>query len=330
MERQFTVALPYASVERVCTPDGCAVALRRVPRPEGARPAGPPVVIAHGLGVNHKNCDLEPEGSLARHLAARGRDVYLVTLRSGRCHGPRSRGDVCFESMVLHDLPVAIDAVRERSGGDRVDYIGFSMGGMLLYAALGRSVDPGTLRRAVLIGSPGRIDPPFAAMRLLRALPLELIPDLVPPRLLSLTIGAIETPLHHVLYNPRNCHDRAARVAITNALVDVPARLGADFARWILADGELRAFGERVLDGLARVDTPALFVAGARDRLAPPPAVRLAYDAWGSDRPGVQKQMRIVGRATGADHDYGHGDLAIGSCVTRDVCAPVEQFLAAA
>ena len=51
--------------------------------PSGSREILPPVLLVHGVGANHRNNDLHPDFSLARHLAALGRDVWLLTLRSG-------------------------------------------------------------------------------------------------------------------------------------------------------------------------------------------------------------------------------------------------------
>jgi hypothetical protein len=39
--------------------------------------------MVHGLSANHRNNDLIPDHSIARHLRAHGRDVWLLTLRSG-------------------------------------------------------------------------------------------------------------------------------------------------------------------------------------------------------------------------------------------------------
>src|SRR5689334_2995779 len=82
--RRLTLSLEYASSEQILTPDGATIELRRVPIPGAAKKAAlPPVLLVHGLGANHRNQDLHPDFSLARYLAARGRDVWLLTLRSG-------------------------------------------------------------------------------------------------------------------------------------------------------------------------------------------------------------------------------------------------------
>src|SRR5262245_44496786 len=81
-ERRLGIELPYALIERIQTPDGAFIELRRLPKPSSTL-ALPPILIVHGLGANHRNNDLSADLSLARHLSKAGRDVWLLTLRSG-------------------------------------------------------------------------------------------------------------------------------------------------------------------------------------------------------------------------------------------------------
>ena len=326
--QKFSVPLEYESVERVALADGGAIELRRLARQAGELPL-PPVLIVHGIGANHRNFDLAGDRSLARVLSAAGRDVWLVTLRSALVTRARL---MRFDAMVAHDLPAAARTIRARTGSATIDYVGFSMGGMLLYAALGRTLPVVEVRRAAFVGSPGRIELPLSALRLLRFLPRWLIPRLRLRMISRMIAFAAEwvpsTPLHRIVYNPRNMPRGVAAAALVNMVEDLPAPLLADFAAWAFSDGEIRVAGERALDGLRSVQVPVLFVAGGADGLAPPSAVRAAYDAWGADLPTfTQKELRVVCIESGASADYGHGDLAIGTEVAREVFAPVVAFL---
>lgn len=325
---RLSLPLPYAVEEVLHTEDGARIELRRVPRGEfPARPRPlPPVLLVHGLAANHRNQDLHPDCSLARHLAAAGRDVWLLTLRSGRARGWSERQKARFAAMVRHDLPLAVETVLARTGQRRLDYVGFSMGGMLLYAALGRSVPPARVRRAVFVGSPGRVAP----SRLLRLVPRALVPGL-PFRFLARVVAFaaewLSTPLHHAVANPRNFAPGMMRLILVNVVEDVPAALNRDFLAWAKGDGEIRVDGERALDGLASVGIPALFIAGSADRVAPVGAVRRAFEAWGHDRPGTPKRLIELGQGGGARADYGHGDLAVGAYAADELFAPIARFL---
>jgi pimeloyl-ACP methyl ester carboxylesterase len=330
--RRLTLALEYASADQLTTPDGATIELRRIPIPEAATKAAlPPVLLVHGLGANHRNQDLHPDFSLARYLAARGRDVWLLTLRSGL--RPRSwaeRRRVRFGAMAEHDLPVGVRGVLERTGAPALDYVGFSMGGMLLYAAIGRSVPEALIRRVVIVGSPGRVGVARWMRPLLRRVPRALVPTM------RFRLGAagfafasewLRTPFHAFTINPGNVAPGITRAAMMNLIEDIPGPLYADFVEWAGSDGEIRTSQGAALPGLQGIGTPALFLAGTADKLAPIASVRRAYDAWGKDRPTIVKRFVSVGRAFGQHQDYGHGDLAIGTTAAVDLFAPIASFL---
>ena len=323
--RKLTLELSYASCERIETADGNAFELRRIAAVDSA---APPVLIVHGLAANHRNDDLKEGASLARHLAAAGRDVWLVTLRSGRSDRTAAESATAnFSAMAEHDVPGAVAAVLQRTGADALDYIGFSMGGMLCYATLGRQVAAEQVRRVVIIGSPGRVGLPVWPLKNVRGLP-DWIAPAFPFRFLSrlyaFAVEAFTTPLHRLPINPDNCEPGVIKLTLVNMIEDVPRALNRELARWAFADGQLRVRGERCLDGLADVSHPVRFYAGTADHLAPPSAVRGAFDAWGGD----DKELHLLGRDHGHAHDYGHGDLAIGAHASADIFAPIAAFLA--
>ena len=92
--------------------------------------------------------------------------------------------------------------------------------------------------------------------------------------------------------------------------------------------GTLTFEGRPVLDALAGLEIPVQFVAGEEDRIAPPDHVRAAYEAWGRERPHVEKSFWVAGRASGAAFGYGHGDLAMGVRVDTEVLGRLGDFLA--
>ena len=326
--RRLTVPMHYARFERLKTDDGAAIELRRLPPPPN--PEAPPVLLVHGLAANHRNLDAEPHRSLARVLGAAGRDVWLVTLRSGRADRSFREPPPTLTAMVRHDLPRAISRILEMTYADRIDYVGFSMGGVLLFAALGGHLDPRLLRRVVIVGSPGVIHAPYTWLpklprfirRWLPSLPLRFL-----ARFFAFAAEAVPvTPIHRWVCNPANLAPGSARRAMVNLIEDVTPAQGRDVVNWVLDGALYPVKGVRLLDRLADIRIPALFVAGAADRLAPPASVSVAYDAWGA-RTEAPKQMMVVGRSQGAQADYGHGDLVVGREVVDDVFVPVRDFL---
>ncbi len=329
--RRYQLALPYVLEERLATGDGSFIELRRLP--PGATPVDlPPVLLVHGLGANHRNNDLSLDLSLARFLSTRGRDVWLLTLRSGvlrRSFAETRR--TRFDAMVREDLPLGVREVLERTERPALDYVGFSMGGMLLYAAIGRTVEARCFRKIAIIGSPAVVRAPLRlpVPRIVGWLPAAWFPTLrlrFGARAGVFAIDRIRTFAHHWVHNPDNVAPGVARVALVNVIEDVPGPLNFDFAVWAASkDGRLTFEGKPVEEGLELLSTPVLFFAGGVDRLAPPSAVRAAFDAWGRGT-SVDKRFVLLSKESGARADYGHGDLAVGAHVRDDVFEPIAQF----
>lgn len=327
--RRLRSSLAYDEAIEIATPDDVKIELRHL-RP--AVPSSPvPVLLVHGLGANHRNHDATTGASLARYLQGAGRDVWLLTLRSGVRDELLNFSRVGFAEMVEHDLPTAVAEVLRRTEQPKLDYVGFSMGGMLLYGALGRSLLEEQLRCAVTIGSPGQIIFP-RLLRWVRWVPGFAVPR-IPLRFTSRALAFASewvpaTRAHLAVVNPRNVAAGATRAALVNIIRDIPPRLVKDFHRFGSAkDGTLVVSARPILADLEKVRTPVLFLSGSADQLAPPRAVRAAFEAWGG--PGFDgKELREIGRATGAQHDYAHGDLAIGQDAEREVFVWVREFLA--
>lgn len=332
-ERRLAVALKYGLEEKLRTPDGADIELRRLPLPPEPV-ALPPVLVVHGLGANHRNNDLTEDISLARYLGARGRDVWLLTLRSGLAQKSFAAARrVRFAAMARHDVPIAIREVLDRTGSTKLDYVGFSMGGMLLYAALANGLPPELLRRVAIVGSPGVVRPPVAI-----PVPafVSRIPALVYPTLrfrLAARAGAFaaewfSSPAHRWVFNPRNVARGVARLSLVNVVMDVPGPLNYDFALFAASPGgRITLDGTPVLDELRNVSAPAIFFAGCADRLAPPDTVRAAFDAWGSALASPEKRFVLLGVEHGHSADYGHGDLCVGANVRTELFEPLAEFL---
>lgn len=331
--RRYLVELEYAERHELRADDGLPFTLLRLAAAMSPTPARPPILMVHGIASNHRNIDAEEGRSLARHLRDLGRDVWLLILRSGQPGlSVWQRAQVNFASMVEHDLPRAIDFVCRQTGSASIDYVGFSMGGILLYAAIGRTVEPQSLHRVAMIGSPARVAPPHRILRVLGFLPrfvFRVVWLRMFARMGAFAVDGVWTPLHRQIYNPHNVDSGATSRALVNLIEDVPAPLSADFAKWALGDGVVRVGGEDVLERLSDVCVPAIFFAGAADNVASPEAVRAAYDAWGADAGDVEKRFVVLGVASGCEYDYGHGDLAIGERLTPELFEPLSAFLGA-
>jgi hypothetical protein len=185
-----------------------------------------------------------------------------------------------------------------------------------------------------IVGSPAVVRAPggFRVPGWVAAIPVWAMPTLRLRRWSSVAAplaGRIGTRLPSMIANTKNLAAVDIAPTMASIIADIPGPLHMDFARWAASPtGELTFDGAPVLARLRMLRVPAIFFAGSVDRLAPPTSVRIAHDAWGADAADGSRRFVLVGVETGAARDYGHGDLAIGLDVVRDIFEPLTNFLA--
>lgn len=326
--RLFRVREFFDESHEVLTDDGATIVLSRV-RPRGEASALPPVVLCHGLAMNRRAFALHEKRSFAVAFAERGRDVWLLELRgSAETVSSRAIAKATFDDYAAHDIPTALAFVREKTGAIEVDWVGFSMGGMLAYAYLGARKGTG-VRRLATIGSPVYFaDHPAA--RAFAAFPLLFAPLLsmtrTPFRWLSLLAAPLVWPGVPRVFSRglrgEHYNGRWIRRMMANTLADVPAGVSKQFVRW-LERGRFDSNDGRFdyLGGLASITIPTFIVAGSHDRLAPPSAVLEA-----ADRITAPVETHQVGARFGTRHDYDHLDLILGRDAVADVFGPVADW----
>ncbi|XP_039079268.1 lipase member K isoform X2 [Hyaena hyaena] len=146
---------PYEEYD-VVTKDGYVLGIYRIPHGRGCpRKAPKPVVyLQHGLIASASNwiCNL-PNNSLAFLLADAGYDVWLGNSRGNtwsRKHlkfSPQSREFWAFslDEMANYDLPSTIDFIAEKTGQERLYYVGHSQGTTIAFIAF--STNPELAKR---------------------------------------------------------------------------------------------------------------------------------------------------------------------------------------
>lgn len=308
------------------TDDGSEVTLLRY-APIEPRARELPIVLCHGFGANRFNLDFDDQYSFARYLRGRGYDVFVLELR-GTGRGKR---DQSFDQHVRYDVPAAIRQVLAVTGAEKVNWVGHSMGGMLMYAAL-----PGVARELVhavaTVGSPAT----FAHQPLLRALArpyfwfkpvLRLIVpngNELPARVFAPFVRSMGLPLVSALANLRNMETSVIRRALWNVVTNVSPNLLEQFALWAREGSGPAPLGVDDDSHWERIEQPMLFVAGAADwALAPPAAVKHAFYRVASAR----KEFVVASVATGFSADYGHGDLILGQRAPQEIFPLIERFL---
>ncbi|MDX2051072.1 MAG: alpha/beta fold hydrolase [Polyangiaceae bacterium] len=317
----YRLALPYALVEEIPTPDGSAIELRRVTPSEVLQGAQVPVLLVHGIAANHRNLDLDEEHSLARYLAARGLDVWLVTLRCGLPRTPRSL--VRLDALRDIDVPLAIAEVLRRTRAESLDVVGFSLGGLLASSALLRRVPEGAVRRLVSLSAPTLVAENTSFWLFARL--LASVAGTLPLRTLGLLalpwVHWVWTPVHRLLYNANNMDSRAVNLALANVVQNVATRLIRD-----LIEARQAGVSEEDWSRIRALNVPVLFITGSRDPFTDSVGTAALCRAWGADT-GCVKSSLCVGHGSFGGSDFGHVDLALGGNAARQVFEAIFQFL---
>jgi pimeloyl-ACP methyl ester carboxylesterase len=323
--RWFLVERYPDEIHFASTDDGWRIALTRY-RARKPNAAAEPVLLCHGIASNRFNMDLGENLSLAEALANAGHDTWIVELRGrGLSTQPRLFGkhsyDWCFDEYVERDLPAAIDAVLTATGRPRLHFVGFSLGAVMGYAVLETPRLAEKVATAVAIAGPASFR--FQA-KYLFSWPLRNLRSLRHRFLMRLFAPVAGYWSPQLLFNPENVSGKVVRRYMVNAAENFGSNEMLQLGDWIQND-VLRSIDHRkdYRKDLGKITTPILFVAGNKDRIAPPPAVKDAHDAVAS----TDKQLVIVSRGQSFSANYGHFDLLIGDGSAKDVYPLVVEWI---
>jgi len=283
---------------------------------------GPPVVLVHGLGANHHNFDFRPEVSLARTLQEEGWDVWIPELRGDpgtTAPSRRARRSYDFDDYVDQDLPAALDLIQDQTGARQVHWVGHSMGGMLLYAALDRY--PERVSAGVTVCSSAVFSEPSGIHRVVqRAHWLIEGRGRVPFRALANTTRVLgrANPVIRRVANRDNLDRPLLRGLARHALNDLSLPLVAQGSQWLHAGVLVDRAGEPFV---VEVEVPVLVLGGAADQVID------ADDAATTCEALPACTYQLLGTEGGMSTDYGHVDSLLGLSSAAEVYPVIAGFL---
>jgi pimeloyl-ACP methyl ester carboxylesterase len=345
----------------VTTQDNVEIALYRYTLSGG--PMEPrPILLCPGFSENCLAFDLMPYSSMARFLAARGIETWVIDFRgrgaSGVPPGTTDRNAPwSVDDFGFLDIGAAAPLISRLSPSGRFFLLGFSEGDVASTAYLLEG-DPGVvcghiaLAPAIVLGAtaedPDADWPPsqflFNALHPLEPIiPLDLF---IPFRELvrglyeiflelGLVEWALQVDLWNILWNMENMTDDMVITVLQDGLGDISGNVLKQFLRG--ADYEDRrgicSFTGSALeqkagpfcytDRLQELDTATLVLAGSVDMAVPSVNARYVYDRLTVE----DKSFRVFGLDHGDAIDYGHDDLTFGVHAEEDVFPVIAEWL---
>lgn len=289
-----------------------------------------PLVLCHGLTSTEYAFDLGERRSLARYLAERGFDVYVVNLR-GRGEGYSVPSKIKkngwrMTDYLRYDVPAIISGVLSESGSKRLIWIGHSMGGILAFWHEAIRSDE-RLAGIVAIASPASLRAMNEyAKNLADYCPLlpccGVLPTSAPAKVLApfAQFGRFSEWVSDTSDFPQEVE----ALYIYNSVADISVKELKDFCN-ALERGEFvdRRTGFVLRENLHKVKKPILVIAGSGDNLASPHNVYPFYSLSSSD----DKTWVEFGTKNGFSHNYGHGDILLGDHAYDEVFPVIADWL---
>jgi pimeloyl-ACP methyl ester carboxylesterase len=339
-----TPDLRPCSDDYVYTSDGWRLGIRRI-RPETLDPSRLPVVLCHGLGLNGTFWTIT-DNHLPAQLAAHGFDVFIFDFRgsgessrvgwAGRINDRarqtflREWGEANWtvDDLVRYDVPAVLDYVKQTTGHDRVNWVGHSLGGMLMFPYLELSPHPERIANFVGMGStiiqaevPQR--DMLRANRGLRALGRLVSTGRMGRPLMYFRFPGLER-IDQFYYTSSNVDKETIARFYGYTLEDPGPSALKQFDPYLQYGHFLSA--DRRIDYstlLPRVTTPTLLIAGEGDSMSDMPSTELTFQAIGSR----DKTLLRFGKRDGHVADYGHCDLVWSRHAPTEIFPPLIDWL---
>ena len=326
------------------TKDNWKIAIERFRPIGGSNSKKYPVIICHGLMGTREYFKQNEEESIVYQLTKEGYEVFVMDLRGRKSDGINERGeedsttspgyyfgktynDFSFDDYAKYDVDAVITYVLKETNKDRVNWIGHSMGGMVIYARAG-SMGENRIANLVTLGSPFSF--PFKPKKLDVLNLLQPILNIFP----TVPVGSLAgfssyTPFDFyyfmsLYYYPENMDKeqvrRLTRLGANNESPKVFQQFSNGMGKWNFEsmDGKMK-----YTDNISNIQMPVLLIAGRRDLLGSPYIVRHVYEKIGSK----DKTFMMISRADGHTEDYGHVDLVAGKGIVKDVVPGILSWM---
>ena len=295
-------------------------------RGDASRGPRPPLLLVFSLFSRSYILDLTPGNSFVQRLLAAGFDVYLLDWGVPDERDAANR----LEDYVDDYLPAAVERVRELSGADRVNVLGYCFGGVLalLYAAHHHRDAP--LNSLTVMTTPVDLEQlgPFSNLTTRGALDVDALLDAdgnVPPRVIYQAFKSLKpttavtqyVDLWQGLWSDDYVASYRTLIGWAKDHVPLPGGVARQLAEMLdtnaIVNDRLVIGGDRV--HLSDITVPFLTVLANRDHIVPEAAAAPLIDLVGS---ADKEELRL---------DGGHVGLLVGRTAARTTIPTIIDFL---
>lgn len=324
----------------VDTEDGYRLVLQRLNGGEKG-----PVIMCHGLSGNSYEYLLSEDerSSLARYLANRGYDSWVVDLRGhGNSEGyfvkdeakwdfsKKAKGFWKFyvDDLIQKDTPAIIEKIKEVSNSDKVSWIGRSMGGWLAYAHAIDGNGSRDFKGVISIASPSHFSPNLK--RLMGSSPYM-------NEFLNMTSADHFSMASFPSNRAKKSRDASTITSKSTSKSKSRSRrlrIISDESRYVFEDfldflnrgeivrhnygkkGNLERYGQEISpsywENFGKIDVPIVFITGTRDLFASPESTTESYNRIKESQGQEKAKLHIL-------RNYGHINILFGKNAYEDV-----------
>lgn len=291
---------------------------------------GEPVLLCHSMSSNHLNFEIPGGDSLVDVLSEAGYDCWTIDTRACRSAIP-PRGtrklSATLDDILLNDLPAAIAFIKEKSGHERVHWIGHSLGGMLLYA-YALKFGSGDIASGITFGAP----PGFKNTNL----PSRKILTAVAPFTYGLmsyffrglipfaTVVHPKSKLLPITWD--NVHPKLTNAELFYAVEMPMPRIAKELSGWS-SKGIWRMCADTldVQERLPELDIPLFAIFGGSDPLIPDETAETFFASLGAK----DKKIAVLSKHNGYSANYSHIELVFAENGREEVYEPVLEWVKA-
>ena len=289
-------------------------------------PGRRPVLIVPGYGMNSFIFSYHPHGhSLESYLVHAGFEVWRADLRGqGKSVSVGGGDSFSLEDLAVTDVGAAVVAAlaRSRTGADRVDIIGASLGGTIVF--LHAVLEQGNrLASIVAMGSPVRWVDIHPAIKVAFSVP-ALVGQVRlrgTRRLAGLALPHLARLLPSVLSIYMNAGITDVSAEMVKTVEDPNRHINREIAYWI-RNKDLVVRGKNLSEAIGDLQNPLLCVLARGDGIVPQRTAEFPYHAVASR----EKRLLEVGTRERA---MAHADLFVSNGAQEGVFEPIAAWLAA-